>query len=312
MGRIVERHTIRNTIVTGSFTLPVMAVLALLLWVLPDVADWRQWAGLGMTGLTAYLIMELDTRNALLRIRSRMMSATYLLLMTVCSMLHAWDTGMIAACCFVLSYHTLFASYQQRRAEGYVFHAFLFAGIGSMFFPPMAVTVLGYYFCLLLPLRGFNWRTFMAGLLGFLVPYWGYAAYAVWLNRLDEAFRLLQERFAFGMPDYSALGTSELLTAGTLLFFSIPAFIHFFHTAYNDKIRTRMLFYCITTQQVLLTAGLVLLPGFFDDVMRLFLLNTSLLMAHYYALAKGRGFHIWFNMSLAAFIVLGVYNYCFA
>ena len=88
----MEEHTWRKKIVTGSFTLPVMALLTLAVWPLHDVADRMQWAGLVMTGLTAYLIMEMNTRNALLRIRSRMMSVTYLLLMSVCPMLHAWDT----------------------------------------------------------------------------------------------------------------------------------------------------------------------------------------------------------------------------
>ena len=37
--------------------------------------------------------------------------------------------------------------------------------------------------------------------------------------------------------------------------------------------------------------------------------NASLLLAHYYALAKGRFFDSWFNLSLAAWIALGLYNY---
>lgn len=289
-----------------------MALLTLAVWPLHDVADRMQWAGLVMTGLTAYLIMELNTRNALLRIRSRMMSVTYLLLMSVCPMLHAWHPGMVAACCFVLSYHTLFASYQRRRPEGYIFHTFLFVGAGSMLFPPMAILALGYCFCMLFPLRGMNRRTFMAGLLGLLLPYWGYAAYAIWHNRLDTAFLYLQQWYTPVCPDYSLLTTPQTVTACVLLFFSIPAFVHFFHTAYNDKIHTRMLFYCIATQQVLLSAGFVLLPQYFDAMAHLFVLNTALLMAHYYALAKGRGFYLWFNFTLLALVALGVYNYCAA
>ena len=64
----------RKSIVTGEFTLPVMALLTLPLWALPDWANWSLWAGLVLTGFTAYLIMELNNRNTLLRIRSRMMS----------------------------------------------------------------------------------------------------------------------------------------------------------------------------------------------------------------------------------------------
>ena len=87
------------------------------------------------------------------------------------------------------------------------------------------------------------------------------------------------------------------------------ALIHFFHTAYNDKIRTRMLFYVVVAQQAVFTAGLFLLPEHLYYHLPLFLFNSSLLIAHYYALAKGRFFDSWFNLSLAAWIALGLYNY---
>ena len=44
-------------------------------------------------------------------------------------------------------------------------------------------------------------------------------------------------------------------------------------------------------------------------MLSLFVFNASLLLAHYYALAKGRFFDSWFNLSLAAWIALGLYSY---
>lgn len=178
----------RKSIVTGEFTLPVMALLTLPLWALPDWANWSLWAGLVLTGFTAYLIMELNNRNTLLRIRSRMMSTTFLFLMLICPQLHGLHSGMLSMLLWVLSYHTLFASYQHRRPEGYVFHTFLCVGLGSLLFPPLLLFALGFYFCLLIPLRGLTWRTFMAGIFGLALPYWASAAYAIWHNRLDSAF----------------------------------------------------------------------------------------------------------------------------
>lgn len=299
----------RKRIVTGEFTLPVMALLTLPVWALPDFTDWSLWAGLALTGFTAYLIMELNNRNSLLRIRSRMMSTTFLFLMLICPQLHHLQQGLVSMLLLVLSYHTLFASYQQRRPEGYVFHTFLFLGIGSLYFPPLLLLAIGVYFCLLFPLRGLTWRTFMAGLFGLSLPYWVYAAHAIWHNRLDTAFTYLSPWLTLQLPDYSRLPLPRLVSAAVLVFFSIPAFVHFFHTAYNDKIRTRMLFYCITTQQVLLTAALIGLPQHMADIMPLFVVNTALLMAHYYALGRARWFPWWFNISLLALMGLGIYNY---
>lgn len=303
-------HSFRTKVVTGSFTLPVMAIVAAVCWMLPDVSSWQLWTGLGMAGLTTYVAMELNNRFALLRIRSRLVSSTYLLLMTACPVLHNLiDTALPVGLCLAVSYAMLFASYQQIKAQGYVFHAFLCIGIGSLLYPPMLVLALTYYFNMVFQLRNFTWRSFMAGLFGISLPYWVYAVWAIWNNRLDTAFLYLPEWFIPHVPDYSRFGLQEWITVGALCFFTLVALIHFFHTAYNDKIRTRMLFYVVVTQQAVFTAGLFLLPEHLYYHLPLFLFNSSLLIAHYYALAKGRFFDSWFNLSLAAWIALGLYNY---
>lgn len=302
-------HSYRNSIISSTFTLPITAVLVLVFWILPSVSDSMLWAGLAVTGITAYLIMELNNRNALLRIRSRMMSVTFLALMLVCPALHRWSIEAIPTICLVLAYFMLFSSYQQVRPEGYIFHAFLFISVGSIIFPPLLVLALGYYVSMMFQLRNFSWRSFMAGVLGAAVPYWLYAAYAIWNNQLDTAFLYLYDWFEPRLPNYMLLTVNQWITLGVIFALALLAFIHFIHTAYNDKIRTRMLLYVVITTQVLLTVGVVMLPGNFDEQMRLFIANSSLIIAHYYSLGKGRFFNQWFYFTIVILIALGVYNY---
>ncbi len=302
-------HSFRSSVVTGSFTLPVMSLLTILLWMLPDFSDWKLWAGLGMTLLTAYSVMELNNRHALLRVRSRLMSVSYLTLMLACPVLHTWDVGMVPPLCYVVGYLLLFASYQKLRGEGYVFHAFLLVGIASLVFPPMLVLLAAFYISMIFQLQSFTWRTFMAGLFGLLVPYWFYAAYAVWQNHLDTAFLYLLDWFHPALPDYSQLCLPQLVTAGFLIALVVISLVHFFHTAYDDKIRTRMLFYVLFTQEVCLLVGMVMLPSHFETQLRLFAVNSAAFIAHYYAFGRGRFFDLWFNLSVLLFIALGTFNY---
>lgn len=309
----MHSHSIRNSIVTGSFTLPVMAVVCLLVWMLPDLESGMRWGGLALTLVTTYLIMELNNRNTLLRVRSRMMSATFLLLMSLFPALHDASWGMVVVTCFIGSYFALFGAYQLRRPAGYVFHAFLLGGIGSLVFPPLWVCAVGYYVSLLFQLRAMTWRSLVAGLMGFALPYWFYAAYAIWQNRLDIAYEEWTERLVVAAPDFSAVTIPQWVGMGSILFFALLSFVHFFHTAYNDKIRTRMFFYAIATQEVILVAGMIcLLPADYTMMLRLLIANTSLLMAHYYALGRGRGFDGWFYVSILLLLSLGVYNHLIA
>ena len=303
-------HTLRYRIATGSFTLPVVALITLLAWITPArFADSSLWGGLGMVGVTAYLLTELNNRNALLRVRSRMVSSTFLLAMAACPTLHNFSPSLVPMTCMALSYFMLFDSYQRIKAEGYIFHAFLFASVGSLTFPPFLICPLLYYVSMIFQLRNFTWRTFMAGILGLAVPYWIYAAFAIWHNRLDTAFLYLLDWAKLPLPDYSSVTLPQWVTGGTLTVLSAAALIHFFHTAYNDKIRVRMFFYCIVTQELALMAGLILLPQYFTEILPILILNSAPLLAHHLTLLRGRWGEWWFYLALLSFAVMAYFNY---
>ena len=113
----------------SSFTLPVMAVVTSLLWLLTGPADQWRWLTLALTALTTYIVVELNNRHALLRIRSRLVSSAFLLFMAASPFLHTHWQAAALMFAFALSYAMLFQTYQRVRAEGYVFHAFLFLGL---------------------------------------------------------------------------------------------------------------------------------------------------------------------------------------
>lgn len=308
----MERSSFRLTVTTGTFTLPVMAVLTFIIWMVPAPSDWRLWAGLAMAGATAAVVMELNNRFTLLRVRSRMISCTYLLLLLLCPQLHPWIPASVLSLCTALSYAALFPSYQDSRAVGHVYHAFLFAGIASLFFPYALILALLLYVSMLVQLRNLTWRTFTAGLLGLLTPYWIYAVWALLQGRIVEVALEWWANATPRIPDYSGIAQAQWLTLGTIGFFALLAMAHLFRTAYNDKIRTRMLYYLIAMQEAAVAAGFLALPDRFDELLRLFVLNSAFLIAHYYTIGKGRFFHIWFNVSLLALMALGVYNGFFA
>lgn len=305
----MSTHTLHHHIVTGSLTLPLSVVLTLVAWLLPGTGDSLLWGGAAVTLLTAYMVMELNNRFSLIRIRSRLMSSLFLWLMLACPMLHLWSADAVSVVCLAGCYFMLFSSYQQIRPEGHVFYAFLLTGIGSLFFPPMLVLAAGHYTSMIFLLRCMNGRSFAAGLLGLALPYGAVAGYAIWQNRLDTAFDHLQGWLSLSVQDYAQITLWQLVMAAFVAVYALLGVIHLLRTAYNDKIRTRMLLYVITAQELLLLVLLCLLPAHFEAMMRLFILNSTPLIAHYFALARGRFFKTWFYVSLLALTALAVFNY---
>lgn len=286
-----------------------MALITGIFWIVPNLADQALWSGLAACSVITFLLTELSNRHSLLRIRSRMVSVTYLMLMLVNPALHTGGTHLVPPLCLVLCYFMLYSSYQKLRPAGYIYHSFLFAGIGSLFYPPMWILALGFYVSIIFQLRNISWKSFIAGILGFITPYWLLAAYALWTDDFGQFLAGLSTRFSLPLPAFVPMTLPQYISVGTVVFLGILSFIHYFRTSFNDKIHTRMFYYIITTQELIIWSVFILYPTLFKEQFSLLILNTSILTAHYYALAKGRYFSYWFNFSVLLLVALGIGNY---
>ena len=302
-------NSFRIRIATGAFTLPVMAGVAVLLWLIPGIGDIALWIGLAVVGLTTFLLAELNNRNALLRIRSRLMGATFLALYAACPELHDGSFSMAPMFCLVLGYFQLFSAYQKPHAEGEVFRAFMFLGIASWFYPLLLLIAPVLYFCLLIQLRILTWRTWFAGLMGLMVPYWFYAGWAIWNDVIDTAFLPFVKAFHLTAPDYHSVPMDVL---ALLIYTSILALLSVFHftrTAYNDKIRTRMFFYVMICMEALILLACLFQPQHYHVLLQLLIANSAPLIAHYFALARGKVMNYLFNISLLTLGTITIFNY---
>lgn len=301
----------RDSIIGSSLTLPLAAVLTIVGWMLPDVRDGVLWGGLAATLFATYLVMELNARFSLLRIRSRMMSATFLVLMLALPALHGWTLAALCPIAVGLGYMMLFQAYDALHPEGYVFHAFLFLAAAALCFPPFVFLGVGYLVAMLFLLRCFTLRTLCAAFFGLVVPPLFLLAWSLYSGDGLAPLIALGERAVHVQTDYAGVSTMQWTATGTLAFFTLWAVVHLFRTSYNDKIRTRVFLYVIFVMEVAIAALLVLMPQEWEALMRLFVFNSSFLLAHYYALARGRLFGLWFHLTLLAFVLLGIYAHFF-
>lgn len=307
------RPTLRQNIVSSTLTLPVCGVLCAVLWMCADVRDLSLWGGLMAAGVLTYILMEMVNRNQLLRIRSRMVSVTFVCWLAASPFLHAWHVGLLPAFALLGALFLLFASYQKERAEHEVFHAFLLLTLGSFVFPPLIVLALVFYVAMAVQLRSLTLRTLGASLLGILTPLWFAAAWAILWGRTAWVADRLAPWLTFRLPDYTTLSLHFWLNTGFLVWQLLLGLLHYYRTNFNDKIRVRMCYYVLILTNMVLLAGLFLYPEHFRTLFLLQILCTSPLVGHYYALARGRGWMtFWFLLNVLLLIALGVFNYFFA
>lgn len=305
----MQNRDFRHRVVTGSFTLPVTAVLTALLWIAGGAGIYQGWEALGLTALLAYLLVELNNRFALIRIRSRMMGVTFLALIAACPFLQGNALAYLPAIGLTLAYFPLFAGYQSPRTSHRAFYAFLAVGLSAWAYPPLILLAPILLFGMAVQLRSLSGRTLVSALLGLLTPAWLLLGWGLWTDRVPSLFAPLIDAFRFQPPDYAVLSRSQWVSVVFLATLSLPAILHFIRYAYNDKIRTRMYFYLFLIVEIILWGALAVQPQAFDALFRLLLVNSAPLIGHYFALARGRFMNAWFILWLLLLVALAGFNY---
>ena len=116
-------------------------------------------------------MMELNNSNALIRIYSRMVSCSFMILAcTALPLFQSLDTALVTLC-FITFLLAAFNSYQDKQAVGWVFYAFLALSIASTIFPQVLFFIPFIWLFMAYLLMTFSVRTFGASLIGLLTPY---------------------------------------------------------------------------------------------------------------------------------------------
>ena len=287
-------------------TLPVAVLLSAILWMSSDPTSPDLAYGLCCAAAVTYCLVELNNRNGLLRLRSRMVSSTFAVLIAALPLFHVWSASLLPTLCLTLAYFPLFSSYQKTNSSGEAFHVGLIVSVGSLAYPPFILLLPVMLLGMAIPLRSLGFKSFLAGIVGGLTPYWCYAGWAVWQDDVASRFSPFVAAFRFPLPSYAAVPLPLLLSFGFVLILVLISTIHYFRTAYNDKIRTRMFYDVIVMNEALIVLGLVLVPTDSDALFPLFVMNSSPLIAHYFSLARGRFMNLWFVACLLLLCVLAV------
>ena len=298
-------------IVAGSrLTFPVTALYGLGIWLISGTIQHQWWIQLVCFILATYLMILLNNFNALIRIYSRAITSAFIILSCVACFIFPSLEGGIVTVGFIASLLTLFVTYQNREATGWVYYTFLILGLASMAKVSL-LALIPIYWILMIFLSSLGLRTFIASILGLLTPYWFGIATVLLLYKGD--FSLFTSHFLplteiTFFTAYDSIPLSHYLTYAFLVILTITGIIHFLRTSYNDKIRTRQLYYSIMFFNIVILVLLPVFPQQYDLLFRPAIILTSPLIGHFIALTKTKVTNIAFYLILITALVLTGFN----
>ena len=255
--------------------------------------------------------METNGVQHIIRIRTRMMACVWLILAASLIFMHPWGAPAISAACLAMSYYLLFRCYQLYDSTVWIYHSFLFLGVGSFFSSAMLFMGILYYIYLIGFLRSLTWRGFWAGILGMVTPYWCWAVWCFFTDKTDMVMEVLSRHLEWQPVSWQALVDLPLasqVSIGFVCLLSIVGMIHYLQTKYNDKIHVRMILYIYTLQTFLLILYLLLQPCQYQTTMALLVASASPLIAHYFSLTGSWLSNIFFILSLLLCGAMAYFN----
>jgi len=301
---------LQNRIAESKFALPLTLVYAILVWAAGGMLVNRQmWVPFGCMVISSYLMMELNNINVLIRIYSRMVSCSFLVLTAMATMTFADMQGAIVQLCVIAFYMSLFQSYQDKESSGWVFYAFFCLGMASLTFIQIVFFVPFLWIMLWRNMMSLSWRTFWASIIGLLAPYWFVGTYYLVVGHPEHLASHVASIASFHpLLDYQMLDEHLVVSLVFVLLLGIIGTIHFLRNSFFDKIRTRMIYYLLITMLCLSVVFAVLQPQHAQVLLRIMTVSTSILIAHFIALTKTRLTNVTFILLIVLSLVITVYN----
>lgn len=307
----MERKKKLQTRIAGSrFSLPVTGIAVTAIWVLVTLSRGYEWWPLLLMLGSAALMMHLNKENALMRTFSNMVSCSFLVLsLMLLPQMQDWHTGLAQLFC-ILGYTYLFRAYQDQQGMGEVFTAHAMIGAASIFFPQVLYFVPILWVLLGTKLMALSLHTFLASLLGLLIPYWFWAGYLFFVQ--GDLTIILSQLSQLGefTPLLDWQSQPHRLTAIAIFIFIVGMMgsIHFLRTAFNDKIRTRMIYEIFIIMASCTALFILLQPARMDMLLPLLIVNVSPLLAHYITFTHTRLTNASFFVLIALALLLAAIN----
>ena len=299
---------LQNRVAESRMTLPVVAAYAVAVWVAAGLLTYQSWLSFVAMAVTTYLMVELNNQNALIRIYSRMVSCSFLVLSCAAMFLFPSWKAAVGCLCFVTFLLLLSRTYQDKQSPGGTFYAFCFLGFASLIHAHILYFLPLFWLFMAFKVLSLSWRTFFASLLGVLLPYWLALPYFIW----QADFSLLAGHFMSLLQvepfDYATLSVQQVVYFLFLVALCLTGTVHYLRSRYKDKIRTRLLYDCFVIMTWLCAVLLVLQPKHATLLLPMMVVSLSTLIGHFLALTSTRWTNIGFYVIMVLSLLITAFN----
>lgn len=291
---------------TGKLTFPV-AIIFCLTMTAAGFRDLSDLLPLAAAGMTAYLLIELNTSFSLIRTRTTLHASLFLFFYAGCPFLRTYSHEVWIPLLFLGSIYSLFQSHESSNPSFPAFHLFLCMGIGSLILP-WGLYFMPFMYVFMAVLHSLGARSFFAGIIGVVLPYLLLLCFQLYTGELEGTFLPFIRLAHPPAIDYRALSLQQLLTGGAVALLTVVNGVQVMANRHHDKLQTRILLRITLFTGVLAILAGVLLPSSFNTALVILLTVYAITGGYVFVLTSGRFTNIYLWVTLLVWIAVTLFN----
>lgn len=267
------------------------------------------WQAMLLFAVTCYGMLKLNNSNALLRVRSRMVTVTFICLSMMAGTALGDYKVTLMQLCSMLTVSFLFPTYRDDDVRGLSYYAFLVAGAACLVWFPAVVLIPLLLIVMAKPLYSLKFRSFVTSMFGLLTPVWMAVPYFIYTQGWEQPW----QDVAVGLTDMMVIDAQSvslhtILCISLIALLTLMACIHFVGRSYEDKIRTRQQLWTLIILVWPFLVLALLMPACSVGFLAMAVVFASPLIAHFFTFTSSKVTNIIFIVTLVLVFVLTVCN----
>lgn len=251
----------------------------------------------------AFLIHRANYILVIIREKTYMPPLLYILFLSTNPSFFPFKSTSIGVFCLILALYQLFVSYHNPMSVGRAFNAALFIGIGSLLWVHI-LWFLPLFWLGMFNFKSLSLRTFLASLMGICTVYWFLLGWCL-LRGDFSAFTIPFTAFAkISLFDMMGGRTIDWVIIILIGLFVLTASINIVTHEHEENIRTRQYLYFLISFFIVAFALFFLYESSSDEYFCVACVPASLLIAHMFAVRKGKKWYLFYHISTWLFIAL--------
>lgn len=297
-----------ETATTSRMTLPAVCIYAAVMALSYGALSKGIFLQIGLLALTTYLMVLLNNKYSLMRIYSRMVSSSFLVLAIMCPFLAYSLSGGVAMLLFAGFYYLLFKTYQDHHTPGIIMYAFMCLGVIATQFAHIVFFLPLIWYIMYTRMFSGNTKSLIASIIGFLTPYWLWIGWSAWKGDFTDIGNNIMSLTQFSSPLDMPEGLHYLITLLLIALLAGIAIVQCLNESFADRIKTRMLYDSFIWIDVFAILFLLLQPQHHDFILRIIIVSSAPLIAHYFTLSESKFTQYVFLVAIGLCLIVTGYN----